>query len=129
MSLGPLLNLAVESITPTAEAKGVSHFHVDRPKPAQVWADHDRLQQILWNLLSNAVKFTSSGAASRSDDHARARSHASMSRDTGDGIAPEFLPHVFERFRQGDGSSTRMHGGLGLGLSIVRHLVELHGGS
>jgi hypothetical protein len=128
MSLGPLLTLAVESITPTAEAKGVSISTSLGPKSVQVWADHDRLQQVFWNLLSNAVKFTSTGG--RVD--VRMTTEGGEVRvdvaDTGNGIAPAFLPHVFERFRQGDGSSTRSHGGLGLGLSIGRHLVELQGG-
>jgi len=128
MSLGPLLALAVESIMPTAEAKGVSVGMSIGVTPAFVWADHDRLQQVFWNLLSNAVKFTSSGG--RVDvrmDTIGSEVRVDVS-DTGSGIPPSFLPHVFERFRQADGSSTRMHGGLGLGLSIGRHLVELHGG-
>jgi len=126
--LGPALSLAIESISPTAEAKGVSITTTIAREPLEVWADTDRLQQIFWNLLSNAVKFTSSGdrievSMQREGSDVSIRVH-----DTGAGIAPDFLPHVFERFRQGDGSSTRLHGGLGLGLSIVRHLVELHGG-
>ena len=128
MSLGPLLTLAVESITPTAEAKGVIISASLGQTPAQVWADHDRLQQIFWNLLSNAVKFTSHGGrvdVTMTTEGSEVRVDVA---DTGNGIAPAFLPHVFERFRQGDGSSTRTHGGLGLGLSIGRHLVELHGG-
>ena len=128
MSLGPLLTLAVESITPTAEAKGVSISTSLGPAPAQVWADHDRLQQVLWNLLSNAVKFTSSGGRVEVTMITEGSEVRIDVADTGNGIAPAFLPHVFERFRQGDGSSTRSHGGLGLGLSIGRHLVELHGG-
>ena len=128
MSLGPLLTLSVESITPTAEAKGVTIAASLGAAPVYVWADHDRMQQVFWNLLSNAVKFTSSGG--RVD--VRMQIEGSDVRvdvsDTGNGIAPAFLPHVFERFRQADGSSTRTHGGLGLGLSIGRHLVELHGG-
>ena len=128
MSLGPLLTLAVESITPTAEAKGVTISTSLGSAPVQVWADHDRMQQVLWNLLSNAVKFTSSGGrvdVAMTTEGGEVRVDVT---DTGNGIAPAFLPHVFERFRQGDGSSTRTHGGLGLGLSIGRHLVELHGG-
>jgi signal transduction histidine kinase/ActR/RegA family two-component response regulator len=128
ISLGPLLTLSVESITPTAEAKGVTISISLGSAPAFVWADHDRLQQVFWNLLSNAVKFTSSGGRVE----VRMQTEGSDVRvdvaDTGDGIAKAFLPHVFERFRQADGSSTRTHGGLGLGLSIGRHLVELHGG-
>ena len=128
MSLGPLLTLAVESITPTAEAKGVSISTSLGSTPVQVWADHDRLQQIFWNLLSNAVKFTSSGGRVDVTMTAEGSEVRVDVADTGNGIAAAFLPHVFERFRQGDGSSTRTHGGLGLGLSIGRHLVELHGG-
>jgi CheY-like chemotaxis protein len=126
--LGPLVTLAVESITPTAEAKGVS-LNVSVPsEPLFVLADHDRLQQVFWNLLSNAVKFTSSGGridVTLDSEGVDVRVRIS---DTGTGIAAAFLPHVFERFRQADGSPTRTHGGLGLGLAIVRHLVELHGG-
>ena len=128
MSLGPLLTLAVESITPTAEAKGVSISTSLGSTPVIVWADHDRLQQVFWNLLSNAVKFTSSGGRVE----VRMKTEGGTVRvdvaDTGNGISASFLPHVFERFRQADGSSTRTHGGLGLGLSIGRHLIELQGG-
>jgi signal transduction histidine kinase/ActR/RegA family two-component response regulator len=128
MSLGPLLTLAVESIAPTAEAKGVIISTSLGQAPAQVWADHDRLQQVFWNLLSNAVKFTSNGGRVDVTMIAEGSEVRVDVTDTGNGIAPAFLPHVFERFRQGDGSSTRTHGGLGLGLSIGRHLIELHGG-
>jgi signal transduction histidine kinase len=126
--VGPLLSLAVESIRPAAEAKGTTLATSIAEEPVQVLADQDRLQQVFWNLLSNAVKFTSIGdrievSLARDGRDARIRV-----RDTGLGIAPEFLPHVFERFRQADGSPTRTHGGLGLGLAIARHLVELHGG-
>ena len=91
--------------------------------------DANRLQQVVWNLLSNAVKFTPKGG--QVDVRLRSiDSHIEISvRDTGDGIGPEFLPYVFDRSRQGDGKTTRQHGGLGLGLAIVRHLVELHGSS
>jgi signal transduction histidine kinase/FixJ family two-component response regulator len=128
MSLGPLLTLSVESITPTAEAKGVTISTSVGSTPAFVWADHDRLQQVFWNLLSNAVKFTSSGGSVDVRMNIEGSDVRVDVADTGDGIAKAFLPHVFERFRQGDGSSTRPHGGLGLGLSIGRHLIELHGG-
>jgi len=128
MSLGPLLTLAVESITPTADARGVNISTSLGQTPAQVWADYDRLQQVFWNLLSNAVKFTSRGGRVDVTMTAEGSEVRVDVADTGNGIAPAFLPHVFERFRQGDGSSTRTHGGLGLGLSIGRHLVELHGG-
>ncbi|MDC4226753.1 MAG: ATP-binding protein [Candidatus Manganitrophus sp.] len=91
--------------------------------------DPDRLQQVIWNLISNAIKFTPrQGSVSieveQIDPHVQIRV-----RDTGIGIAPDFLPYVFDRFRQADSSSTRTHSGLGLGLAIVRHLVELHGGT
>jgi CheY-like chemotaxis protein len=93
-----------------------------------VSGDADRLQQVVWNLLSNAVKFTRSGGLvevrfQRNNSHVEI-----VVSDSGEGIKADFLPHVFERFRQADGSTTRAHGGLGLGLAIVRHLVELHGG-
>src|SRR5688572_14551895 len=128
MSLGPLLTLSVESITPTAEAKGVTITSSLGTTPVYVWADHDRMQQVFWNLLSNAVKFTSSGGRVEVRMQIEGSDVRVDVTDTGNGIAPAFLPHVFERFRQADGSSTRTHGGLGLGLSIGRHLVELHGG-
>ena len=124
----PMVTFAVESVTPAAEAKGVAIVVSVADEPLFVWADYDRLQQVLWNLLTNAVKFTPTGG--RIDvriDELRGDARIRVS-DTGAGIAPTFLPHVFERFRQADGSSTRSHGGLGLGLAIVRHLVELHGG-
>jgi signal transduction histidine kinase/ActR/RegA family two-component response regulator len=126
--IGPVVALAVESIAPTAEAKGVRVTAAPAPEGVLVWADADRLQQVLWNLLANAVKFTPRGGridiAMKTDPADVCISVA----DTGHGISADFLPHVFERFRQADGSSTRTHGGLGLGLAIVRHLVELHGG-
>src|SRR5262249_34388837 len=94
-----------------------------------VWADRRRLQQVFWNLFSNAVKFTPVGG--RIEIHARCDTEQAtvLVSDTGQGISPEFLPHVFDRFRQADGSSARRHGGMGLGLAIVRHVVDLHGGS
>jgi signal transduction histidine kinase/CheY-like chemotaxis protein len=128
ISLGPLLTLAVASITPTAEAKGVTISTSLGSAPVFVWADQDRMQQVFWNLLSNAVKFTSSGGSVEVRMHTEGSEVCVDVTDTGRGISRAFLPHVFERFRQADGSSTRTHGGLGLGLSIGRHLVELHGG-
>ncbi len=128
MPLGPLVTQAVESITPTADAKGVSIAISLPPDPLFAWADHDRLQQVLWNLLTNAVKFTPTGGRVEVVMHTDGTDVRINIVDTGSGISPAFLPHVFERFRQADGSSTRTHGGLGLGLAIVRHLVELHGG-
>jgi signal transduction histidine kinase/CheY-like chemotaxis protein len=120
---------AVESLEPVAAAKGVRLQLVIPDEACFVAGDSDRLQQVLWNLLSNGVKFTKRGGSvtaqvSREDGTVRVRVI-----DTGMGIAEGFLPHVFERFRQFDGSMTRAHGGLGLGLAIVKELTELHGGS
>jgi CheY-like chemotaxis protein len=99
------------------------------PRVAPVAGDPDRLQQVIWNLLANAVKFTPKGGRVQVRVE-RVNSHVEISvSDTGIGIRPDFLPHVFDRFRQADSGSTRKTGGLGLGLAIVRHLVELHGGT
>jgi PAS domain S-box-containing protein len=119
----------VDALRPTAEAKGISwYLQLDSPM-GQVVGDPDRLQQVIWNLVSNAIKFTPEGG-SITVKLKRVESNVEFSvRDTGKGIAPEFLPFVFERFRQSDSTTTRAHGGLGLGLSIVRQLVELHGGT
>jgi signal transduction histidine kinase len=124
-----VIDAALDVVRPAASAKGVMlETDIDR-STAPVAGDPARLQQVVWNLLSNAVKFTPESG--RVDVRlARVAGRAEIQvRDTGAGIAPELLPHIFERFRQGDGSSTRAHGGLGLGLAIVRHLVELHGGT
>ena len=124
----PVVEAALESIRPTAEAKGVRLHMNFAPHIGLVLGDRERLQQVVWNLLSNAVKFTKSGGLV-SVNLQRAGSNVElMVTDSGAGIHPDFLPHVFDRFRQADGSTTRTHGGLGLGLAIVRHLVELHGG-
>ncbi|HWS89922.1 MAG TPA: PAS domain S-box protein [Pyrinomonadaceae bacterium] len=128
VELRALVQDAVESVRPAAEAKGVYLSTLLAPDAGEVTADPNRLQQVMWNLLSNAVKFTPAGGRVEVDlrrDGARTVLRVS---DTGEGIAPEFLPHVFDRFRQADMGTTRQHGGLGLGLAIVRHLVELHGG-
>ena len=128
IDLGPIVQTAGDSITPAAEAKDVSILVSIPDDPILVHGDANRLQQVIWNLLSNAVKFTPSGgrvAAALSSDGDEAIITVD---DTGQGIEPEFLPHVFERFRQADSSSTRSYTGLGLGLAIVSHLVELHGG-
>jgi PAS domain S-box-containing protein len=120
---------AVEVVRPAAEAKEIRLQVVLDPIGVTVTGDPNRLQQIVWNILSNAVKFTPKGGRVQVS-LARVNSHVEITiSDTGQGISPEFLPHVFERFRQADSSSTRRHGGLGLGLGIVRHLVELHGGT
>ena len=127
VSLARVIYDAVDSIRPGAAARGIElHLDVDEGPIAN--ADPDRLQQVLWNLLSNACKFTSEGG--RIDVTLRAdRKRATVTvADTGVGIAPEFLPYVFDRFRQAEQGFTRSHGGLGLGLAIVKHLVEMHGG-
>jgi PAS domain S-box-containing protein len=129
IELAPVLESAINVVRPTAEAKGI-HIEVDfAPEPAAVPGDSNRLQQVFWNLLSNAVKFTPTGG--RVTVHLRlVNSRVEVEvRDTGQGITTEFLPFVFDRFRQADSTSTRQHGGLGLGLAIARHLIEIHGGS
>jgi signal transduction histidine kinase/CheY-like chemotaxis protein len=128
VGLGGIIGDALATIRPAAEAKGVRLEAILDPSAPQVSGDPDRLQQILWNLLSNAVKFTPRGGRVQVRLE-RVNSHVEIVvSDTGAGISPEFLPHIFERFRQGDSRLTREHGGLGLGLAISRHLVELHGG-
>ena len=120
---------AIEAVRPAAEAKGVRVQKIMDTGVVSVSGDPVRLQQVVWNLLSNAIKFTPRGGRVQVRME-RVNSHVEIAvSDTGPGIAPEFLPHVFERFRQADQRTTRQHGGLGLGLAIVRHLVELHGGS
>ncbi len=124
-----VVNAAVESIQVAAEAKGVRISIEVGPGPVTVHADADRLQQVFWNLLSNAVKFTRAGGqVAIAITSGPERVQVSV-EDTGLGINPALLPHVFERFRQGDSSVSRVHGGLGLGLAIVKHLTELHGGT
>jgi signal transduction histidine kinase/CheY-like chemotaxis protein len=128
IDLDGILRAAVEVIRPAAEAKGVSLRAAGSPG-AVVLGDPDRLQQVLWNLLSNGVKFTPSGGQIDIAVDRVGRNVRITVLDSGKGIDPDFLPYVFERFRQADSSTTRRHGGLGLGLAIVRHVVELHGGS
>ncbi len=127
--LAPIIAAAADVVLPAAEAKSIQ-LHVDcAANVGEVSGDPDRLQQVIWNLLSNAVKFTPDGGTVEIR-LVGAGAHAEVVvTDNGAGIAPDFLPHVFERFRQGDSTTTRTHGGLGLGLAIVRHLVELHGGT
>ncbi|HUP46805.1 MAG TPA: CHASE domain-containing protein [Thermoanaerobaculia bacterium] len=129
LELAPIVDLAVAAVAPAAEAKGID-VRLQLPEtPLIVCGDPARLQQIIWNLVSNAVKFTPSGGTV--DLRLRAEGEEAVVDviDSGEGIDPAFLPHVFERFRQADSSTTRAYTGLGLGLAIVRHLVELHGGS
>ena len=120
---------AIESVRPGAEAKGIRLQTVLASPGGPINGDRDRLQQVLWNLLGNAVKFTPRGGRVQVRLQ-RVRSQLEIAvSDTGQGIEPELLPHVFDRFRQGEGGSIRPHGGLGLGLALVRSLVELHGGT
>jgi len=134
LDVGPIdpvgfLEAAIEAVHPAAEAKGVRLQKVLDTGTGAISGDADRLQQVAWNLLSNAIKFTPKGGRVQLRLE-RVNSHIEIIvTDTGAGIKPEFLPFVFDRFRQADGSTTRAHGGLGLGLAIVRHLVELHGGT
>jgi PAS domain S-box-containing protein len=124
-----IVNAAIDSIRPSADAKSVRLQTTLDPAVGSISGDGDRLQQIVWNLLTNAVKFTPKGGrihvkVERVDSHVEV-----VVSDSGVGISKEFLPYVFDRFRQADASTTRIHGGLGLGLSIVHQLVDLHGGS
>jgi signal transduction histidine kinase len=129
VNFGGVVKNALEAVTPLARKKDVEvSLHVD-PDATQLAGDADRLQQIVWNLVSNAVKFTPRGghvAVRLERDGARAKLSV---EDDGEGVDPTFLPHVFERFRQEHVSTTRRHGGLGLGLAVVRHLVEAHDGT
>ncbi|HEY9901368.1 MAG TPA: response regulator [Candidatus Sericytochromatia bacterium] len=120
---------AIETVRPAAEAKEIRIQSVLDPSAGLVAGDFDRLQQVVWNLLSNGIKFTPKGGCVMVRLE-RVNSHVEITvTDTGKGIDPEFVPYVFERFRQADSTSTRVYSGLGLGLAIVRHLVELHGGT
>ncbi len=129
VDVAAVIDAGVETVRAAAQGKRVQLDVEAEGLLGTIVADEDRVQQIVWNLLSNAVKFTPCGGrvsvcATRSDDAVTI-----VVKDSGEGIDPEFLPYVFDRFRQFDGSTTRRHGGLGLGLAIVRHLAELHGGT
>jgi len=129
LSIASVTRAAISVVQPAADAKGVLLDYREAARVRAISGDSARLQQIIWNLLSNAVKFTPPGGkitvrVEQDGSYARVRV-----QDTGQGIRPEFLPQVFDRFRQADSSTTRTFGGLGLGLAIVRHLVELHGGT
>jgi signal transduction histidine kinase/CheY-like chemotaxis protein len=129
LNLVTVLEAAIEAVRPAMEGKRVT-FEADlRPDAGPVLGDPQRLQQIFWNLLANAAKFTPAGGSIRLALAKGPEGVEVSVSDTGQGISPDFLPHVFERFRQADPKITRKHGGLGLGLSIARHLVELHGGT
>ena len=123
------IDAAVEAVRPAAEAKGVRVQKVIDTGAISIPGDPVRLQQVVWNLLSNAIKFTPRGGRVQIRSE-RVNSHLEIVvSDTGQGISADFLPHVFDRFRQADQKASRQHGGMGLGLAIVRHLVEMHGGS
>lgn len=127
--LNELVSLAVDAVRPTAEAKTISLDYRDEADEMAIYGDSDRVQQIVNNLLSNAVKFTPEGGVI-SLELERVDSQARITvKDSGQGISKEFLPRVFERYRQANNSTTNRKGGLGLGLAIVKHLVELHGGA
>jgi len=129
LDISSVTRAAINVVRPAADAKGITLDYSAQPGLGAISADSGRLQQIIWNLLSNAVKFTPHGGqicVRLDQDGSDARISV---KDTGQGIDPEFLPRVFDRFRQADSSTTRSFGGLGLGLAIVRHLVELHGGT
>jgi CheY-like chemotaxis protein len=129
VELVSVIEAALETVRLSAETKGIQILKVLNPDAGPIKGDPTRLQQAVWNVLSNAVKFTPRGGKVQVLLE-RINSHVEISvSDTGMGIAPDFLPHVFERFRQADSSTSRRHGGLGLGLAIVKQIVELHGGT
>ena len=127
-NLRTIIDDALTAIRPAADAKHLL-IKTDIDNDMVIRADPQRLQQVLWNLLSNSVKFTPPGGVVTVTTRRTNESVTVQVTDTGLGIEPELLPRVFDRFRQGDGSPSRSHGGLGLGLSIVRNIAELHGGT
>ncbi|HVR70163.1 MAG TPA: ATP-binding protein [Vicinamibacteria bacterium] len=129
VDLTPLVAAAIDSLMPAARAKNLHVQPILDPSAGRVLGDPDRLQQVFWNLLSNAIKFTPEGGRVQVKLAVAEGSAEVTVEDDGVGIPSDFLSHVFELFRQRDSSNTRAHGGLGLGLSVVRHLVELHGGT
>jgi signal transduction histidine kinase/CheY-like chemotaxis protein len=129
VELSSIIEATIDTVRPMAEAKSIRVEPQLKTSHCMVSGDPARLQQVVWNLFSNAVKFTPEGGHVEVGLMCDERHVELEVRDTGQGIAPEFLPYIFDRFRQADGTTTRKHGGLGLGLAIVRHLVELHGGA
>jgi CheY-like chemotaxis protein len=129
VELRTVIEAAIDAMRPAAAAKEIQLQRVFDPGVGPVLGDPERIQQILWNLLSNAIKFTSHGGLVEVQLQQHQSEVLILVSDTGKGISPDFLPYVFERFRQADSSITRAYGGLGLGLAIVRHLTELHGGT
>ncbi|HEY3026620.1 MAG TPA: response regulator [Pyrinomonadaceae bacterium] len=129
VDLGSVIQAAIDSVRPAFEAKAIKFETQMESGGCSVPGDANRLQQIFWNLFSNAVKFTPQEGQVRVQAKRRGQRVNISVSDSGIGISPEFLPYIFDRFRQADGSTTRIHGGLGLGLSIVKHLVQVHQGS
>ena len=129
VNLADVVAGAMSSVQPAAEVRQIRiQQNLDR-QAGPIWADPGRLQQVVWNLLTNAIKFTPRGGQVTVSTRPVDSQVELIVSDTGKGIAPDFLPHVFERFRQADTGSTRTHSGLGLGLAIVRHIIEMHGGT
>ena len=128
VELGPVIETAIETFRLAAEAKNIRLQARLQAEAIKVMGDPDRLLQVIWNLLSNAIKFTPNGGAVEIQVERENAQAKILVKDTGQGISPEFLPYVFDRFRQADSTSTRTFSGVGIGLAIVRHLVELHGG-
>jgi len=129
LNLAPIVDAALDALRPTADAKGIRLQTRFFPEECLVKGDPNRLRQVIWNLLSNAIKFTQRGGGVNIRLDCVEQTARLTVRDTGDGISAEFLPYVFDRFRQAEASISRKQGGLGLGLAVVRHLVELHGGT
>ena len=129
VDLGAVVEAAVDTVRPAAAARNIAISVVLERSATRIRADVDRLQQVVWNLLNNAIKFTPKGGHVEVRIAREGTSILLSVKDSGEGIRSDFLPHLFERFRQADGSTTRRHGGLGLGLALVRHLVEAHGGT
>ena len=128
LNLARIVEAAIDAMRPTADVKGIQIRADSLSGDCLVKGDPNRLRQVIWNLLSNAIKFTQRGGVVTIDLLCAGTTVRLRVADTGEGIAPEFLPYVFDRFRQAEGSISRKQGGLGLGLAVVRHLVELHGG-
>jgi signal transduction histidine kinase len=129
VELVAVISAALETVRPAADSKGVVVATDLDPEAGQITGDSNRLQQVIWNLLSNAIKFTPGGGRVRIKLRRGGAGVEIVVSDTGRGIGPDLLPYVFDRFKQGDAEFSRRHGGLGLGLTLVKHLVELHGGT